>query len=245
MINERMNKIIKILKDTKSSESFEFFEHPIKDNIGGKDIKGFGVYKDNDPKIGGHRYYLYIDLENNDLEKDPQKILTAIMLNPSKSLPDQGFDNTVLNVIRIAQETGFLAVEILNLFSYIEPEINDARKYFKQDTAFYNINEFNTNFVIKFLLLTNNPIMVAWGSNFTNSTRHKQVKSIMKFLADKDVYTFCNKNNKICKKLNDNYPKHPGRLNNFEQKCIEICHNGNLKLKKYNIKKELNATKWY
>lgn len=229
MNTERIEKVKEILNDLNLTPLL------IKDNIDSQDVEGFGIYKDNKPEIRGHRYYLYIDLEKNGIEKGSQKILTAIMLNPSKSLPQDGFDDTVSNVIRIAQKTGFSAVEVLNLFSYIEPEIKDAKKYFRQEPAFYKINELNTTFIKKFLLVFNNPVLVAWGENFINSTRHEQVKGIIKLLTGKDVYTFCNKDKNMCKGLKNDYPKHPGRLNNFEEKCIKNCHNGDIKLQKYNF----------
>ena len=137
---------------------FNFLEKPeISEPLYGAGTKGFGIY--NDDK--SHRYYLYIDLKNNKTEN----ILTTIMLNPSEKAFDGAFDQTVTKVIEIARKANidsepanFSTVEVLNLFSYKEPNPKKAEKYWQN-------NEINVNFIKKFLNEFHNPILIAWGNN--------------------------------------------------------------------------------
>ncbi|MEI7474162.1 MAG: DUF1643 domain-containing protein [bacterium] len=127
--------------------------------IYGAGAEGFGIY--NDDK--SHRYYLYIDLKND----NTKNILTAIMLNPSEKAFDGAFDATVTAVIEIARKSHinkelakFSAVEIINLFSYKEPNAKKAEEYWQN-------NKINVNFIKKFLSEENrfnNPILIAWGN---------------------------------------------------------------------------------
>ncbi len=215
----------------KQAEEHEFSNKLIKD----KNVVGWGLYNTQSNEL--HRYYLYIKLKGNDTDK----ILTVLMLNPSNTFPDREkntlgeFDATVSNVIKIAQETKYSALEVINLFSYIEGDSKKVTKkeYFTQKNKYYEINKTNNSFLKNLLNSIENPILIAWGEKFKNTTRHKQVKELIEILKTKNIYTFCKKEDGECKQLKNKYPKHPGRIKDFTEKCIEKCHKSEFKLIKY------------
>lgn len=106
------------------SDSFSKYPGEKKKKI---NVCGYGIFKDNIAKRGSHRYFLEIQINNIG-----NKTLTAFMLNPSNSLPNEGFDQTVRNVIRIAYVKNYSKVVILNTFSLINGKGQDAIKNYKK-----------------------------------------------------------------------------------------------------------------
>lgn len=141
------------------------------------DVVGKGVFDKPDPAKRKHRYYLRIDISGRKSWKTPKnsQILTVIMLNPSQkrdvpSCKRTFVDQTVSNVIRIAKraridgnDTDFTVVEVLNLFSYIDPDSSNAE--IKKD------NEINEKFIRAFIEKISNPILLAWGGKARKSDR--------------------------------------------------------------------------
>jgi len=155
MSDGRKEEVLDLFKKHKFLINPEFSE-----SINDADAQGFGIYN-NDKS---HRYYLYIDLYPKENLKQ-EKILTAIMLNPSEKSFYGGFDQTVTYVIKIAREAkiegklaAFSSVEVLNLFSYKESNLKKAEKHWQR-------NETNVKFLNKFLNKFNNPILIAWGNS--------------------------------------------------------------------------------
>ena len=151
-----------------------------------------------------HRYRLIINLENGN-----GKTLVAIMLNPSKTFPERGFDITVKNVIKIAQEIKYTSLIIYNLFSKIDPK-SENNDIYKGNTKEYEICLLEK---IKEHKKNKHDILVAWGAK---QRKADITQKIIKSLKDyKNVYSFCRIANVL------DYPKHPGRI--FIKNCFE-CH---------------------
>lgn len=142
-------------------------------------FKGKGIYQNNEHKVGGYRYYLEISIEDNN-----DKVLTVIMQNPADTFPDfvwdsqvwinkniinkngkkrpvsKGFDKTVRNVIRIAKASGFSKVVVLNTFSLVQANGNNAHKEYDEKNEAEVVNK---NFVCDYLENSATDLLIAWG----------------------------------------------------------------------------------
>ena len=185
-------------------------------------VSGFGLYDKNNKTKQKHRYYLSIDIKNKG-----EKELTVIMLNPSeakeKSPSKKIFiDQTITNIIKMAYDEGYGHIIILNIFSIIEPNPTEIKKYIqhKEETEECLANKKNINYILD-IIDGPKDILVAWGDKFKNNTPHKQVKKIIDKLKsnNKNIYTFCN--------AKKNYPKHPGRI---DMNCCRNCYGRNDKI---------------
>ncbi|MGL4943092.1 MAG: DUF1643 domain-containing protein [Thermoguttaceae bacterium] len=178
-----------------------------------------------------HRYYMIIQIGEEQKPLNEKNTLTVIMLNPSQKYDDAKYekyfvDETVTNVIRIArcaktedEGTQFSVIEVLNLFSHIAP---DPKKVGKQD------NTINREFILKFLHKKefNNPIMLAWGSGARKKDREflQKVEDALKE-SGRQLYVF-RKN-----KSGDKAPTHPSpRCRKYVQEFID---SDKKELKKY------------
>lgn len=193
-------------------------------------VCGYGIFKDNIAKRGSHRYFLESQINNIS-----NKTLTAFMLNPSNSLPNEGFDQTVRNVIRIAYVKNYSKIVILNTFSLINGKGQDAIKNYKKQAK------------------NNNDLMIAWGTQIQTSDKIyylKQIKNI-KQKENKDINLVAYAWNGI-----SNCPYHPSQQVDNSKKNIDIDGDGrvlssflkknkNFKLLKVNDNFELEFTGKY
>jgi len=167
-----------------------------------KNIYATGVgYYSTDEKHR-YRYTLEINILSKTQEK---KSLAVIMFNPSESGEGKNgifVDQTVTNIIKIANDTGYNSIKILNLFTIINPKQDEVEK-----------NEpINIEFIEQEIVDFEN-ILVAWGKEgeaHINRTNNR--KNLIEILKTKKLYTFCRNKNK-------KYPKHPARLD------IDCCRN--------------------
>lgn len=118
-------------------------------------------------KIGGYRYKLEIIIE----PKNPkgEKTLACIMMNPSKTFPNVGFDKTVSNVIKMAHSKGYSKVCIFNLFPYIQPKGPYAIKHFDEK------EDINQKYIDEWLDKKEicNELLVAWGNSLPKGRENK------------------------------------------------------------------------
>lgn len=157
----------------------------------------------NSKNQAAHRYYYKKVFD----EKNKDKILTFIMLNPSNAdqyKPDQ----TIKNIEEITSENGYGAFSVVNLFSYRTPKPKDLIDAINNDKKFSNDENF-TNYIVKEKLGTD--IVLAWGSSaksICNKYNEDYYKNVLERLRDsgKPLYTYA----KILNK--DGSPKHPGPL---------------------------------
>lgn len=205
-------------------------------------VCGYGIFKDNIAEQGSHRYFLEITINNSG-----NKILTAFMLNPSNSLPNEGFDQTVRNVIRIAYIKGYSKVVILNTFSLINGKGQDAIKQARSN------NDLNREIIDFYLKNYSYDLLIAWGTKIQSSDKNyylKQIKNIQK-KDNKNINLIAYAWNK-----NSNCPYHPSQQvdNNRENKDIDgesrvlssfLKKNKNFKLLKINDNFELEFTGKY
>ncbi len=209
-------------------------------------VYGYGIFKDNIAKRGSHRYFLEISINNSG-----NKILTAFMLNPSNSLPNEGFDQTVRNIIRIAYIKGYSKVVILNTFSLINGKGQDAIRNYKKQAR--NNNDLNREIIDFYLKNYAYDLLIAWGTQIQSSDKNyylKQIKNIQK-KDNKNINLIAYAWNK-----NSNYPYHPSQQvdNNRGNKDIDgesrvlssfLKKNKNFKLLKINDNFELEFTGKY
>ena len=209
-------------------------------------VCGYGIFKDNIAKRGSHRYFLEIQINNIS-----NKTLTAFMLNPSNSLPNEGFDQTVRNVIRIAYVKNYSKVVILNTFSLINGKGQDAIKNYKKQAK--NNNDLNRKIINFYLRNYSTDLMIAWGTQIQTSDKIYYLEQI------KNIQQKENKNiNLIAYAWNKkaNCPYHPSQQVNNSKKNIDIDGDGrvlssfleknkNFKLLKVNNNFELEFTGKY
>lgn len=101
------------------------------------------------------------------------------MLNPSNSLPNEGFDQTVRNVIRIAYVKNYSKVVILNTFSLINGKGQDAIKNYKKQAK--NNNDLNRKIINFYVRNYSTDLMIAWGTQIQTSDKKyylEQIKNI-------------------------------------------------------------------
>lgn len=99
-----------------------------------------------------HRYFARYNLSSND------KTIVFILYNPSYANPDEN-DDTINNCIKLAENSDYGIVEIINLFSLRTP--NPSKLSLK------NTNSVNKEFIISYLRQISNDenkdIVLAWG----------------------------------------------------------------------------------
>ena len=99
-----------------------------------------------------HRYFARYNLSSND------KSIVFILYNPSYANPDEN-DDTIQNCIKLAEDSGYGIVEIINLFSLRSP--NPSKSSLK------NTNSVNKEFLISYLRQISNDenkdVVLAWG----------------------------------------------------------------------------------
>lgn len=148
------------------------------------EVCGFGIYEENKCTKGGHRYYLEFNLENNEINS--QKTMYVLLMNPSNTFPPKSIDSTIQNVIRVAYALKeFKKVVILNSFSKICGNGEEAKKYFKNKNA--KLEEKNEKLVINFLESVDE-ILIACGDGVSE----EQYQSYLTQLKDKKIWTYAN-----------------------------------------------------
>lgn len=179
----------------------EFFSKKIiLDNSEKIIVEGKAEYNNNKTE----RFKLNIKIVNSKTNKK----LIVIMLNPSESSKYKNgifIDQTITNLVKIANENGYNNLIVFNLLAEIEP---------KSEKVNYNPSEINIKNILTCIDNFSDDILIAWGSKYINSTKEPSIKKLLKTLNKNKqrVYTFCaNKN--------QNYPKHPGRIN------LDCCRN--------------------
>lgn len=117
----------------------EEFSKPIKDNT--LNVVGYGIYNNLNENKATKRYFLKVNLNSHE---NNSKTLVALLMNPSKTYPDTGFDRTIKTVIKIAKKEQYKKLIILNSFPDIESDGNKAQTSYRKDTI-------NTEFIKIFL----------------------------------------------------------------------------------------------
>ncbi len=99
-----------------------------------------------------HRYFARYNLSSKD------KSIVFILYNPSYANPDEN-DDTIQNCIKLAEDSNYGIVEIINLFSLRSP--NHSKSSLK------NTNSVNKEFIISYLRQISNDenkdVVLAWG----------------------------------------------------------------------------------
>ena len=117
----------------------EEFSKPIKDST--LNVVGYGIYNNLNENKATKRYFLKVNLNNHE---NNNKTLIAILMNPSKTYPDTGFDRTIKTVIKIAKKEKYKELIVLNSFPDIESDSSKAQMNYTKDTI-------NTEFIKTFL----------------------------------------------------------------------------------------------
>lgn len=101
-----------------------------------------------------HRYFARYNLSLND------KSIVFILYNPSYANPDEN-DDTIQNCIKLAEDSGYGIVEIINLFSLRATNPKDLKESLKET------NTVNKEFIISYLRQISNDenkdVVLAWG----------------------------------------------------------------------------------
>ena len=117
-----------------------------------KEIRKFNLRYLFDKYPYKHRYFTRYNLSSND------KSIVFILYNPSYANPDEK-DDTIKNCIKLAEDSGYGIVEIINLFSLRTP--NPSKSSLK------NTNSVNKEFIISYLRQISNDenkdVVLAWG----------------------------------------------------------------------------------
>lgn len=157
------------------------------------EVCGFGIYEENQCIKGGHRYYLEFKLKNS--EVDSSKTMYVLLMNPSNTFPKKSIDSTIQNVIRVAYASKeFKKVVILNSFSKICGNGEEAKKYFKQlenesnhKDVHVQFEKKNKNFVTT-ILNDVDEILIACG----DGVLEEQYQDYLSQLKDKKIWTYSN-----------------------------------------------------
>lgn len=179
--------------------------------------------KDKEIKLKGKRYFYKDKLKNryileiDILPNDVKNKLTVIMFNPSEFRKNNTFvDQTVTNIIKIANDTGYNSIKILNLITIIDSNSNNIKN--------------NEIIDIDFILseIDDTDLLVAWGNkgNIFIKNSKDAIKMTNKLKLKENIFTFCANKSK-------HYPKHPARLN------LDCCRNCYGRTGKFTLKKFL------
>ena len=223
------------------------YSYEIKDNkICSKNIKdtiqvcGYGIYDVENPRCLDNRYYLELDILNNENKYYKGTIIT-LMMNPSWTFPfeahNSGIDRTVKNVIKIAKvakipnsDLKFSKIIVLNTMPIITSKPEQAVKNNKQQ-------EINSEFVKGFIekcSKRNTIFLAAWGSNNDINNFNDFIEAINSHFENR-IYVY---------DINDSqpYPCHPSgqginsqKLKNFlvvNQTLKAVKINNDLTVKK-------------
>lgn len=176
----------------------EYPEKNITDNSKNIKIKGVAEYNENE------RLSLEIEIISNNQAKP----LIVVMLNPSESGKEKEgifIDQTITNLIKIANENNYNKIKVFNLLTEKEP---NSRK-----VNYSNFNKDNIERILSEINDSSSDVLLAWGTRYKNNTKNIQVKNILENLKLREnVFTFC-------AKPKASFPKHPGRIN------IDCCRN--------------------
>lgn len=143
------------------------------DNLEKIIVEGKAEYNDNKTE----RFKLNIKIVNSKTNKK----LIVIMLNPSESSKDKNgifIDQTITNLVKIANENGYNNLIIFNLLAEIEP---------KSEKVNYNLSEINIKNILTCIDNFSDDILIAWGSKYINSTREPSIKNLLKTLSKKQT----------------------------------------------------------
>ena len=173
-------KILKILNNI-SNKKYELSE-PIRDKYLDKyniNACGYGIYEDNEnlKRQYNSRYCLIIELPKY---KRKGKTLTTLLMNPSNtfpSLPDEKsrFDNTVRNLIILADKMKFSTIVVLNSFPVILSKGDEASKYYEENKDIPE-NKLNNKFVNEVLSKKCNNLLLACGNNVSANLYKKYLE---------------------------------------------------------------------
>lgn len=101
-----------------------------------------------------HRYFARYNLSSKD------QTIVFILYNPSYANPDEN-DDTIQNCIKLAEDSGYGIVEIINLFSLRATNPKDLKESLKET------NTVNKEFIISYLRQISNDenkdVVLAWG----------------------------------------------------------------------------------
>ena len=157
------------------------------------EVYGFGIYEGNKCTKGGNRYYLEFNLKNNEI--DSQKTMYVLLMNPSNTFPKKSIDSTIQNVIRVAYASKeFKKVVILNSFSKICGNGEEAKKYFKRLGNESNHKDVHVQFekknkdFVTTILNDVDEILIACG----NGVLEEQYQDYLSQLKDKKIWTYSN-----------------------------------------------------
>lgn len=143
-----------------------------------------------------HRYYAYYDFREN--KKEHENLLTFIMYNPSTADTEKE-DSTIKNCKCIAKKYKYNAIEILNLYSFINS---------KPTNKGTNNNEINEGFIKEFIGRQENVnIVIAWGFGKEKNFDSCYIENIKNLILKKESfnkYIVNVKNNKINELKNKN-----------------------------------------
>ena len=167
-------------------------------------VIGRGYYNTDTPQNGDYRYRLDIEIQN---EKDDyiNKQLVALLMNPSNTYPDTGFDYTIKNIIRIAYKMKYKNIVVFNSSPYIDGNSDRQRNQQQNTSINQNYIDNNTMYVNNYLTSTKVfDFLIAWGgdkSKITNEQTYLQTYYNLKTEKDEIpiIYTYGKtKNNKPC-----------------------------------------------
>ena len=129
---------------------------PIEDGYFSKheiDVKGYGIYENEDyTKPFNCRYCLVIELAQN----KSGKILTVLLMNPSKTFPAHNtengkFDQTIRNLIILGNKLNYSHIIVLNAFAVIQGNSKTATEYYKSSYRNSPTDKLNRTFINKLL----------------------------------------------------------------------------------------------
>lgn len=123
-------------------------EKNITDNSKNIKIKGVAEYNENER----------LSLEIKIISNNQGKPLIVVMLNPSESGKEKEgifIDQTITNLIKIANENNYNKIKVFNLLTEKEP---DSKK-----VNYSNFNKDNFARILKAINNNSNDILLAWG----------------------------------------------------------------------------------
>ena len=147
----------------------------------GIEVLGYGIY-DNQIK---NRFCLIIELHPD----NENGALTTLLMNPSKTFPKglnnckkSRFDQTIRNLIILANELKFNQVIVLNSFPYICGNSNKANEHYMKE------KELNLEFIDKIIQSSSN-LLIACGDK-VKPDLYKEHFNIIKILKATTILTF-------------------------------------------------------
>lgn len=146
----------------------------------------------------GNRYKHRIYYKHLFNDKQAENILTIIMFNPSYA-NQFSKDTTINNCIKIAKDNGYTGIEVFNILTIRDSDIERVIKNYKnKKNALEEFKEY----------LNSKNILLAWGSK--SKIFQEDVIKFLKEIPDCKFYTF---NSKL---VNNKYPRHPRSLNGIK-----------------------------